>query len=334
MVVGRDTRTSGEMVRQAVFAGPALERLPHHRPRRRARRPPCSSSSAHSARSGGIAITASHNPAEWNALKFVGADGLFLERRPRRASCSTSTTRATTRRSPARDMRPVERMTRRARRAPGGHPRRARGRCRPASRPLRVVLDACNGAGSLVTPHLLEALGVEVVIPSTSRPTGRSRARPSRSPRTSALCATAVRAQPARRRLRAGHGRRSPGGRRRSTASRSARNCTLVLAARYVLEPAPGPVVTNSVDHARAGSRGGAFGCAVWRTQVGEANVTEGMRARPRRHRRRRQRRRHLSARSTSRRDSLVGMALILHLLAEPGQSVSETRRRTPAVPR
>ena len=27
---------------------------------------------------GGIAITASHNPPEWNALKFVGADGLFL----------------------------------------------------------------------------------------------------------------------------------------------------------------------------------------------------------------------------------------------------------------
>jgi hypothetical protein len=27
---------------------------------------------------GGIAITASHNPPEWNALKFVGAEGLFL----------------------------------------------------------------------------------------------------------------------------------------------------------------------------------------------------------------------------------------------------------------
>src|SRR5882672_1881905 len=27
---------------------------------------------------GGLAITASHNPAEWNALKFIGPDGLFL----------------------------------------------------------------------------------------------------------------------------------------------------------------------------------------------------------------------------------------------------------------
>src|SRR5882724_8926746 len=77
IVIGRDPRTSGEMVKQAVIAGllssgcrvldigmcpvPTVQLLVRrHR--------------AH----GGIAITASHNPAEWNALKFVGADGLFL----------------------------------------------------------------------------------------------------------------------------------------------------------------------------------------------------------------------------------------------------------------
>jgi len=31
----------------------------------------------HSAQ-GGIAITASHNPPEWNAMKFVDGDGMFL----------------------------------------------------------------------------------------------------------------------------------------------------------------------------------------------------------------------------------------------------------------
>ncbi|HFE63234.1 MAG TPA: phosphoglucosamine mutase, partial [Caldithrix sp.] len=31
--------------------------------------------------SGGIAITASHNPIQWNGLKFIGADGLFLPER-------------------------------------------------------------------------------------------------------------------------------------------------------------------------------------------------------------------------------------------------------------
>ena len=26
----------------------------------------------------GVAVTASHNPAEWNALKLIGPDGTFL----------------------------------------------------------------------------------------------------------------------------------------------------------------------------------------------------------------------------------------------------------------
>src|ERR1700686_1501182 len=77
IVIGRDPRTSGEMVKQAVIAGllssgcrvidigmcpvPTIQLLVR---RHRA--------------SGGIAITASHNPAEWNALKFVGRGGFFL----------------------------------------------------------------------------------------------------------------------------------------------------------------------------------------------------------------------------------------------------------------
>ena len=32
----------------------------------------------HHQAAGGLCITASHNPIEWNALKFIGPDGLFL----------------------------------------------------------------------------------------------------------------------------------------------------------------------------------------------------------------------------------------------------------------
>jgi phosphomannomutase len=28
---------------------------------------------------GGLAVTASHNPVEWNALKFIGPSGMFLD---------------------------------------------------------------------------------------------------------------------------------------------------------------------------------------------------------------------------------------------------------------
>ncbi|NQT64822.1 MAG: phosphoglucosamine mutase, partial [FCB group bacterium] len=37
---------------------------------------------------GGISITASHNPAEWNAMKFVGENGMFLF--PEKASALVS----------------------------------------------------------------------------------------------------------------------------------------------------------------------------------------------------------------------------------------------------
>lgn len=76
IVIGRDPRTSGEMVKQAVIAGllssgcriidvgmcpvPTIQLMVNHY---RAY--------------GGIAITASHNPAEWNALKFIGRSGFF-----------------------------------------------------------------------------------------------------------------------------------------------------------------------------------------------------------------------------------------------------------------
>ncbi|MBD3290694.1 phosphoglucosamine mutase [candidate division KSB1 bacterium] len=78
VVVGRDSRVTGEMVKSAVISGllavgcdvidigicptptvqMAVEKL-------KAR--------------GGIAVTASHNPIEWNALKLIDSSGLFVD---------------------------------------------------------------------------------------------------------------------------------------------------------------------------------------------------------------------------------------------------------------
>lgn len=77
IVVGRDSRVSGPMFHRAVIA--ALQSVG------------CTTIDvglvptptvqlaveAHHA-AGGLAITASHNPIEWNALKFIGPSGLFL----------------------------------------------------------------------------------------------------------------------------------------------------------------------------------------------------------------------------------------------------------------
>src|SRR5919198_1047607 len=78
VVIGRDARTSGPMFTKAATAGlnsvgvdvidvglvatPTVQlAVEHHRA------------------AGGIILTASHNPIEWNALKFVGPDGIFLD---------------------------------------------------------------------------------------------------------------------------------------------------------------------------------------------------------------------------------------------------------------
>jgi phosphomannomutase len=78
VVLGRDARTSGPMFSLAATAGllsigcevidigltstPGAQLAVEHH---------------HAA--GGIVLTASHNPIEWNALKFIGPDGVFLD---------------------------------------------------------------------------------------------------------------------------------------------------------------------------------------------------------------------------------------------------------------
>lgn len=79
IVLGRDSRVSGPMFHHAVVA--ALESVGADvidvgvAPT-----PTIQLAVEHHRAAGGLAITASHNPVEWNALKFVGPSGLFLDR--------------------------------------------------------------------------------------------------------------------------------------------------------------------------------------------------------------------------------------------------------------
>ncbi|HEX7342982.1 MAG TPA: phosphoglucosamine mutase, partial [bacterium] len=78
IVLGRDTRTSGEMLRHATLAGllsVGCEVLDCGI----APTPTIQLAVEKSGAAGGIAITASHNPAQWNALKFFSSEGLFLD---------------------------------------------------------------------------------------------------------------------------------------------------------------------------------------------------------------------------------------------------------------
>jgi len=78
VMVGRDSRTSGPMLSRAVVAGlqsagcavVELGRVPT---------PTLLLAVEDAGAAGGIAVTASHNPAEWNALKLVSGEGVFLD---------------------------------------------------------------------------------------------------------------------------------------------------------------------------------------------------------------------------------------------------------------
>ena len=78
VVLGRDARTSGPMFAHAATAGLmsvgvdviGLGIVPT---------PTVQLAVEHHVAGSGLILTASHNPIEWNALKFVGPDGIFLD---------------------------------------------------------------------------------------------------------------------------------------------------------------------------------------------------------------------------------------------------------------
>jgi len=173
VVVGRDTRTSGEMVKSLAVGGllsmgcrvidvgicptPTIQMAVLH----------------HKAE-GGVAVTASHNPAEWNALKFIGPEGIFLDKEEgeRLLSIYEEACRSPESLGYARwdEIRPVERDEGAIERHIGEVLRfveadaiRRKG--------FKVAVDCCNGAGALVIPELLRRLGCEV-IPLNCQPTG------------------------------------------------------------------------------------------------------------------------------------------------------------------
>src|SRR5690606_6739975 len=77
LVVGRDSRVSGPLFHRVVIS--ALESVGCNPiDIGMAPTPTVELAVEHHHAAGGLAITASHNPIEWNALKFIGPDGLFL----------------------------------------------------------------------------------------------------------------------------------------------------------------------------------------------------------------------------------------------------------------
>jgi phosphomannomutase len=109
----------------------------------------------------GLILTASHNPIEWNAIKLVGPDGIYLDAE------SGNAVRALAEQGPPRtgwegvgalrdDPQAIQRHIDLVLSLPLLE-REAIRRCK-----FRVALDCVRGAGGTTMPKLLEALGCEV----------------------------------------------------------------------------------------------------------------------------------------------------------------------------
>ncbi len=158
IAVGGDTRISRNMLRHLVFA--ALESsgldiidlgiCPT---------PTVGLMVRETESAGGIAITASHNPAQWNALKFFTSDGTFLPpaefKKVMQAFESGKFKRASYD-ALGRVLLHPDPL--------GAHLNRLVSRLDTKAirkRKLRVVVDCCNGAAAVIMPRLMKMLSVE-----------------------------------------------------------------------------------------------------------------------------------------------------------------------------
>ncbi|MCK5733966.1 MAG: phosphoglucosamine mutase, partial [Candidatus Latescibacteria bacterium] len=281
----------------------------------------------HHRAAGGIIITASHNPIEWNGLKFVGPSGTFLddgegsellkiyagdcaEKSPwdglgrveqREDAISRHIDRIL-----ALDIIQVDRIR---------------------ERKFKVVLDCVNVAGSEASPLLLERLGCEV-IPLHCTPTGLFPHPAEPVPEHLTELCDVVKKQSAD----VGFAN-DPDADRLAIVSETeaaiGEEYSLALAAKFVLSKRRGPIVANLSTSRMLDDIAGEYGVEVHRTPVGEVHVAQkiveigapiggegngGV----------------IFQELNLGRDALVGMALILQTMAETGKTVSELKRTIP----
>jgi len=223
---------------------------------------------------GGLAVTASHNPIEWNALKFIGRDGMFLDAeqgKGMRALLDGGIPRASLENlgSYGVDSEAVERHVKRILAIPFLQVERIR------ERAFRVALDCVRGAGGAIFLRLLDELGC-VVEAIHLEPDGRF----PREPEPVAANLGELEALVTRTGAVVGFAT-DPDVDRLSLVGSDGRalgeDYTLALATRLVLRHRPGTVVTNLSTSRLLDDVADAAGVRLERASVGEINVARRM---------------------------------------------------------
>lgn len=327
VVVGRDTRPTGAMIENAVVCGlasvgcrpllagivptPTLLQLARQRHAR-----------------GGICVTASHNPVQWNALKFADHQGLFLNELRNQELLDIYHQQQFSLAAES-DLRPAQviadPVAEHFGRVVGWVDAEAVRRRR-----FRVAVDAVNGVGAVHSEAFLrDRLGCEVVMVN-GEPHGRFGREAEPLPEHLVALGEAVRR----------HGcdlgfAQDPDGDRLAildeTGTPVGEDITLAFAIDQVLTAhRKGPVVVNLSSTSRVLHMARKHGVDATLTKIGEIHVANGLLAHggvvggepnggvmvPDLH---------------PCRDSYAGMALVLEMLAQRGGTVSAHVRDIPA---
>lgn len=328
IVVGRDARVSGKMVSGIVVAtlcGMGFDVVNIGL----ASTPTTEIAVTEENACGGIIITASHNPMQWNALKLLNENGEFLNDAQGKEVLAAAEADAYTfcdvmdlgheLVNTTYDRKHIEKVL-----ALDLVDTDAISKAN-----FTVAVDAVNSVGGTVIPQLLRALGVKNIIELNCEVTGRFSHTPEPIPENLTQISSLMR-----------DGKADVGFVVDPDVDRLAivmengdmfvEEYTLVAVADYVLSHTPGATVSNLSSSRALRDITAAHGCQYAASAVGEVNVTTKMKETgaviggegnggviyPASH---------------YGRDALVGVALFLSLLAKSGKKVSELKKTYPA---
>jgi phosphomannomutase len=324
IVVGRDGRPSGLMLRHAVLSGLAGAGCEIHDVGV-ASTPTVGLAVRTLQAAGGVQITASHNPAPWNGLKLFGPDGRVLS-----AAVGEKVKelfeRGASRKVPHTDLGHV-RHHRQAEEAHGDLVLHLIDGARIRAARFKAFLDGNGGAGGPLGKRLLQALAVQTVCQGCDAD-GFFRHEPEPTAENlKEIC-------PLVRQHQADVGfALDPDSDRLALIDEKGRylgeELTLAFAVLFRLRRERGPVVINMSTSRVVEDIAAKFSCPCHRAAVGEANVADKMR--------------EVGAviggegnggvldpRVGLVRDPFAGMAMVLNLMAEMSRSLSELAAELP----
>lgn len=327
VVVGRDARPSGSMVAQLVSSslqslGITVIDLGL------STTPTVEMAVPELQAGGGIILTASHNPKEWNALKLLNDKGEFISADDGRSLLALVDNAQITY-AAVDDLGQYETNTAMMDHHIAqvlAHPLVEAAAVR--TRKFRVVVDAINSTGAISIPPLLEQLGCEVVI-LNGEMSGQFAHNPEPLPANLIGLTEAVKSEGADLGIAV-----DPDVDRLAFVGENGmwigEEYTLVLVADYILQHRPGAVVSNLSSSRALRDIAQRHGQTYHASAVGEVNVVEKMKAvdaviggegnggiiDPQLH---------------YGRDALVGTALALTYLAKSGKSINELRESYPS---